>query len=115
MDMHRPRLDIGYVAIFEQVASIMEDLPKLSQANILIFDSTDLGAPVVQSARQQGLKCTGIAITAGQTANLVGQNRTVPKALLVGEQGTGGVQSLSLSLAVYAIGLYGKVTLHRSW
>lgn len=81
----RPRLGTSYPVIISQIAAIVGALPKFTQPNLLVLDGTGLGAPVVQSARQQGLKCISIAITAGQTASLHGKNWTVPKALLVGD------------------------------
>jgi hypothetical protein len=63
----------------------MDDLPPLPKAPILCFDGTGLGMPIVQMARKQGLRVISIAITAGRTATLTGQDWSVPKALLVGE------------------------------
>jgi hypothetical protein len=83
--LHRPRLGTSFPAIVAQVTSIMQDLPPMPKEAVLVFDGTGLGAPVVQMARKEGLKVISIAITAGQTALLSGRDRSVPKALLVGE------------------------------
>jgi hypothetical protein len=83
--LHRPRLGTDYPRIVQQVAAIMEDLPPLRQQPVLVMDATGLGAPVVQLARQTGLKPIGVAITSGNNATLTGQNWSVPKAMLVGE------------------------------
>ena len=83
--LHRPRLGVTYPLIVDQVRSIMTELPPLPKAPVCVFDGSGLGMPVVQMARQGGLRCTSITITSGQTATLTGQDWSIPKALLVGE------------------------------
>jgi len=83
--MHRPRRGTPYPKIIEQVAGIMDELPPLPRAPLLVMDGTGLGMPVIQMARKQGLNAVSIAITAGQTATMTGRDWSVPKALLVGE------------------------------
>lgn len=85
--VHRPRLGTPYSQIIEQVASIMEDLPRLPQRPVLVWDATGLGFPVVQNARlRDDLRHSiGLVITAGQTASMTGRDWTVPKGYLVGE------------------------------
>ena len=83
--IHRPRLGVAYPAIVEQVASIMGELPPMPKPPMLVMDATGLGAPVVQLARQRGLRPIGLTITAGNNATLTGNAWSVPKALLISE------------------------------
>ena len=83
--IHRPRLGVSYPAIVEQVASIMGELPPLPKPPMLVLDATGLGGPVVQLARQRGLRPIGLTITAGNNATLTGNAWSAPKALLISE------------------------------
>jgi hypothetical protein len=83
-NMHRPRLGTTYPEIVRRVAAVVQALPHRPSKPIVVFDASGLGFPVLQLARQQGIRSLGITITAGNTATLTGENWSVPKALLVG-------------------------------
>ncbi|WP_428490126.1 hypothetical protein [Rhodopila sp.] len=83
--LHRPRLGTEYPLVIQQIAAIIEDLPPMRAAPVLAIDATGLGQPIVQLARQRGLKPIGVAITAGNNASIASHGWSVPKALLVGE------------------------------
>lgn len=85
-NMIRPRQGVGYPEIIRQVQSVIQELPKLPDRTVLAVDETGLGAPVVASMRQSGLRPLGITITGGNAATLTGSRSwSVPKSLLVSE------------------------------
>jgi hypothetical protein len=96
--VHRPKLNIGYEKIVDQVEAIVEDLYGVQakwayeennsfRRPIVVFDRTGLGNPVCEAARKRKIlqSAIGISITGGNTASMTGRDWTAPKAFMLGE------------------------------
>lgn len=80
--LERLPLKMNYVAQAKHVARMMDTAPLRTNARLFV-DATGVGRGVVDLMRREGLRFTGVTITAGDSATTVGGNWRVSKLSLV--------------------------------
>jgi hypothetical protein len=71
---------------YDRIAARIKQIttsPHIAMRNDLLLDATGVGTPVVDILRANGVRATGVRITAGTQETVKGQDITVPKVQLV--------------------------------
>ncbi len=83
VNLFRYPLGTPYPDVYRSVQSVLNQLPARRRTPDLVVDRTGVGAPVVDSMREMGLRPIAVGITAGNMVNEEGPyGFTVPKSIL---------------------------------